>query len=292
MNMTPEKALSQPLGIYTFLLYFIVYASVALVFFMEKWFSISDNIFITIIAIAFVAGRQHSLYVLNHDAVHGSLFKSKHWNRWVATIFSVFPMLHHPELWSFIRWKRDHIHHHAFLFTEHDPNYQFRFRHKDTLHSITPWRLVTKCLISAPMSVFNFFKQLLSVFIPAWHDPELKNEWISAWVFILIACGLITYFELWRSVFIFWIIPMYTIYPMILTYFDLTEHFWEAKETSPASNTRSVTHGFLLKTLISHLPRGLHREHHLYPGIPAANLPFLKMMLDKRQCEHCNDGQP
>jgi len=59
---------------------------------------------------------------------------------------------------------------------------------------------------------------------------------------------------------------------MILKFHDLTEHHWEKNTEDIRLNTRSVNRGFLAGIVFSHLPRGLHREHHLFPKVCVVDL--------------------
>lgn len=286
------------------LLYLKVYLAILSVFVLNEMIGISDSPLLTLLAIIFIAGRQHSLYVLNHDASHGSLFKTRKLNRWVSTLLSIAPMFHHPEAWSFVQWKRIHLLHHKNLFTQQDPNYRTRVSAGDTQKKISLLKLMIKCLISPFLSVYGFFfakqdycpknsekwerkkiNHLQALLMPLHGDQEMQDEWTFKWVFFTLMILFLDYFNLMGTFLLFWIVPMYTVYPMILTYFDLTEHYWESGSQEPEYNTRTVEHGFLVSLLLTHLPRGLHREHHYYPRVPAVNLPVLKMVLDRHKNE-------
>ena len=72
---------------------------------------------------------------------------------------------------------------------------------------------------------------------------------------------------------------MHTVYPMILTFMDLTEHRWHEDTNNLYHNTRSIQHGFISKLFLSFLPRGLHLEHHVYPSVVAADLGTVNNVL-------------
>ena len=113
-----------------------VYCSIAIAIAIG---TLSWHPLVVLAVIVFIAGRQHSLYILNHDASHNLLFKSPSTNKWVATIFSNLVMFHHPEAWSFVQWKRIHMRHHLYLFTNRDPNYIGRQIQGDTTTVHKPW---------------------------------------------------------------------------------------------------------------------------------------------------------
>src|SRR4051794_23032094 len=104
--MTKQSAL--PSIFYYFRTFILIGAAVALSFRFSHpaiWF----------LSIIFIGARQHSLYVLNHEASHGNLFVSESLNKWVATVFSNLVFFHHPEAYSYVQWRRVHRLHHAFL---------------------------------------------------------------------------------------------------------------------------------------------------------------------------------
>ena len=252
-------------------------------------------------AIIFIAGRQHSLYILNHDASHNLLFKAPRMNKWVATIFSNLVMFHHPEAWSFIQWKRIHMRHHLYLFTNQDPNYVGRQMKGDTTVGHKPSTLIWLCVKAGILSIsqlfwgrqdyssprinievekglYNHFSCLFRQFK---NDREMQVESIVRLIFIICSVVIISVFQWWIPFIVFWIVPMYTVYPMLLTFMDLTEHRWTDTSGSVENNTRSVSTGALAKFIISALPRGFHREHHLCPRIAVGKLPELNAIFSE-----------
>lgn len=282
------------------LLYLRVYAVIFLAFYLQWMF---PNPIVTTLMIIFIAGRQHSLYILNHDASHYSLFKSKISNKIVATICSNLVMFHHPEAWSYVLWRRIHMNHHRNLFTEQDPNYIGRQRAGDTQRTYKPAQLFWSCSLVVPQMIKNFFlgrqdyaadksitvhfaklNHLATLFVPFKNDLEMETERRIKLVFFLFGIIALSYFNVWKTFLLLWILPMYTFYPMILKFHDLTEHRWEKVTDDVHINTRSVKIGFLAKMLFSYLPRGLHREHHMFPRVSVVNLPKLSKLI----CSNCN----
>jgi len=291
--------ISLPDNLYGTYQYLRVYAAIALLFALNAYF---DNWGFTLVAIVLMAGRQHSLYILNHDASHYGLFKTRSANKWAATIFSNFVMFHHPSAWSFVQWQRVHYFHHRELFTQGDPNYVDRKVNGDTEHRMTISRIIWNCLKSAFLSPIKFFilneeyvtqkgigahkekiNHIHALFYGFPEDAAMNAEKYARIMFFIVALTLIAHYQLWPSFILLWIVPMYTIFPMILTFMDLTEHRWAEPSTSPNLNSRAISYGFFSKLLISFLPRGLHREHHLYPRVASFNLPKLSKLL-------CADG--
>lgn len=281
------------------LLYATVYAAIALAFAAEAYF---HHPLVTLLAIVFIAGRQHSLYILNHDASHYGLFRSHKVNAAVGTTLSNLVMFHHPEAWSFIQWRRVHLLHHRNLFTPEDPNWLGRQLRGDTVRPYAPGRLVWTCIKAGLLTFLEFFKgrqdyvppkgdgaikwrdnHLRTLFLPFRDDPEMERERRIKLVFFAVVLAGVAYFGLWRPFLLLWLLPMYTVYPMILTLMDLTEHRWTQESEDLNVSARSTRLGLLPRVLISYLPRTLHREHHVFPGVAAVDLPKLSMLL-------CNAG--
>lgn len=251
-------------------------------------------------AVYFIAARQHSLYILNHDASHYALFRSKAMNKAVGSLLSNFMMLHHPEAWSFVMWRRIHVFHHSKLFTEGDPNYVGRMMKGDTERTYTLSSLAWACLKAGLMGPFSFFlarqdyvppnsrdfvkgkmSHVAALLLPFRNDPEMERERLQKIAFFVLLATVVTLAHGWVPFLLFWVLPMYTVYPMILTFMDLTEHRWNEDAESLVANSRSVTWGPFAKLLLGDLPRGLHREHHIFLTVRAALLPELSAILQR-----------
>lgn len=262
------------------------------------------NPFAIILVMLFIAGRQHSLYILNHDGSHYSLFKNPKFNKQVATILSNLPMFHHPEAWSFIQWRRVHLMHHSYLFTEKDPNYLGRHLAGDTEIAPTAFQLAWSCLLAVPETLKYFFQgkqdyvypatikfhknylnHLLALIAPFKKDIEMEKERRLKLVFFFISLLGVSYFHWWQPFLLFWIVPMYLFYPIILRFHDLTEHHWDKQSINLDINTQSVQRNYLFQLFLSSLPRGFHREHHLFPRVGIKNLPKLKALFGQYECE-------
>lgn len=294
-DLSKIKKMEQHFALRSAVLYLQVYLAIFFAIYISSHISLLP---ITVATIIFIAGRQHSLYILNHDASHYALFKSRRINKWVAIVLSNLVMFHHPEAWSFIQWRRIHLKHHSALFTENDPNYVSRKVQGDTKKSYTNWQLLSKCLLAIPQSWQSLFfgKQdyvsadalqlerqklhhLTTLFLPFKNDKEMNKEQRLKLIFFIFSFSAISYFNLLIPFLIYWLLPMYTVYPMILKYNDLTEHNWHKNTEDLNLNTNSVRLNWPMKVLISFLPRSYHREHHLFPKVSVIHLPKVHTIL-------------
>lgn len=259
---------------------------------------IVSNIVVSLAAIVIVAGRQHSLYVLNHDASHGRQFMRRSTNRWVGFLVAVLPMMHHPEAWSFGQWQRRHRLHHRHLFTALDPDYEGRRIQGDTIRRYTRAQLVWACARTGLTSLYAFFNgrqdsvlpsraalvrhehhHLRTLFLPFRGDPELELERrlkLGAYVGAAVVLGVT---GAWTQFLLYWTVPMYTVYPALLHAMDLTEHRWRERSNDLDVNTRSTLLSWVARAFLGCLQRPQHRAHHHFPGVPVGELPELSRLL-------------
>ncbi len=289
--------LSKPKALRSIGLYAVVYLAIAGLIgagiYIDTWW-------FTALVVVLIAGRQHSLYIINHDASHYALFEDKSLNQSVATVLSNLVMFHHPEAWSFVQWRRVHMLHHKYLFTELDPNYVGRKNKGDTLASPSLAKLAYKVVSGGLLNIRDLivgrqdhvsdkggeissgkYTHLLGLFKPYQDDAEMEIERRLKLGFFAVALLLITALGVWSEFLVYWILPMYTIYPMILRFHDLTEHRWEKPTEALQINTRTRHDGWLFKLFFSALPRGYHSEHHIYPRVGVVDLALVNQLLVK-----------
>ena len=251
------------------------------------------------IAVAFIGARQHSLYMLIHDASHSSLFKSRAANRHVASWGSVVQFFHHPDMWSFVQWKRMHNRHHSDLCTDRDYYWLFRQSMNLTSREITRWE-VFKCsvryMVTSPLSFFTGKKWILHpetkdivAEVPHWKaffmlygdDVEMRNERLITWVVTAAMVVAITLLGGWRLVLMYWFIPAYTMYPFLLELAENTEHHYHVGHEDLVVTATSINPGILTMLFYTDTNRSFHREHHLLAKVRGYNLPALHRLLVK-----------
>lgn len=292
--------------------YLSVYVAILSIVFSSIYL---DHVAATIVAIILIGGRQHSLYILNHDAAHYRLFKTPRVNKLVASILSNFVMLHHPSAWSYVQWTRVHRFHHAKLFTQDDPNYYDRLLNKDTQKFPTTFEVIVASFKNGLSSITRLifsrqeyvppkgnscelgkYNHLRTILLPFRDDNEMEVERIQKLIFFSFLSFVLYYFGVFWEFFIYWIIPMYLVFPVILAFMDQVEHRWALSSNhsnNVNNNSRSIHFGFIAKIFLSFLPRGLHREHHIYPRAVASQLPALSRILcDKTQLSKPLKGMP
>jgi fatty acid desaturase len=259
----------------------------------------AQNPFVTVLAIFFIAARQHSLYVLNHDASHDMLFASKDMNRRVASLLSNAIFFHHPEAYSFVQWRRRHRMHHRYLYTDRDLDLASRVRQGDTEHGFSRTELFIDLLKTGLKSSLGLFtasqecvdadektlrpargSHLALLFRRIESDPEMEQERVQKLICFAILLPPLLYLAP-TTFLLMWIVPMYTVYPAILRLMDLTEHVLRVDTLEVLENTRSTVPGMLGTLFVSDTNRTYHREHHMYSAVPFHALPELTAILGR-----------
>ncbi|MGZ3773279.1 MAG: fatty acid desaturase family protein [Pseudobdellovibrionaceae bacterium] len=263
----------------------------------------ADSFIVTFLVIVFIGGRQHALYILNHESSHFNLFKGRKWNVIVSSFLANDLLFHHPEAWSFEMWKRVHNLHHKNFFTEKDLNYLGRELRGDTISPISRNKILLGMLLAGPRAFRDFFfgkqdwvspdgeefnkgglSHLQTLFKKFHGDTVMEKERIRKLLVMSSLLFIIFFAGYGKMFFIYWITPMYLSFPAILYMKDLTEHYWAAK-AEPGDlkkNTASTKPGVIEKFFFADLNRGLHREHHFYPSVPFFRLKKLSQLLIRK----------
>ena len=215
-----------------------------------------DILMVSIAAIVFVGILQFALgESLLHEASHGNLFSRKFLNRMVGNLVAC------SILTTFSGWQQEHRVHHRDLLSEADhlsqdyKDYQL----SDNLHPTLLW-------IVRPLFGVIGFRWILS---------ELPGLFKHARVFVFYC--VIVGFCFWTNTLnlflLYWVLPLVWIYPSILYWSEITDHYLADKTRSNDS---------WLWNLLFH-NGGYHWLHHQYPFIPWYLLPQSRSHLDDSQ---------
>nr|AAC25611.1 unknown [Pseudomonas syringae] len=259
MKLRPGKCFIQ-IGMQWLLIVFAV--------FFAKW---ASSWLAYSISIVWIATRQHALLVLMHDACHYLISRRRWLNDTVGNLFLAFPLSV-----CVSRYRRHHLLHHRHLNTELDPDI------KDSQLPKTRIRFYGLLLrdalgVSTLMtlrSVNNF--GLLGLFARGSHCSRLDRR--LAMAFIIAVGGGITWVGGGWDVLWLWVVPAFTILPLILRVRSIAEHGGRLDHPN-ASNARSIDVGIIERFLWAPCHINRHWEHHLCPAVPTYNLSLLTARL-------------
>lgn len=250
------------------------------------------NIPIYIVAVLIIAGRQHALLAIMHDAAHLRISKNHIANDLLGNYFAAFPILAATE------WYREHHgKHHRFLNTNQDPDWSRKI-------TLEEWKF--------PQKISRFVKTMISQFLIGGYEwltlmvnmsglfplSQLNNRQrlvtlahkISYYIVVL---SVIFYFGHGHTFLMYWLVPLLVVFPALQRIRSISEHFGLA-HTHELNDTRNLEANWFEKALFAPHNINYHLVHHMYPGIPQYNLKKLHQRLlmfeEYKEHAHQNDS--
>ncbi|MBX3039606.1 MAG: fatty acid desaturase family protein [Bdellovibrionaceae bacterium] len=210
-------------------------------------------------AVLIIATRQHALLILMHDGSHFRLSNNRLLNDLTSDFLTAFPFLGATS-W----YRRHHAAHHRHLNTDQDPDWARKIH-------LQEWQF--------PQSVFQmtktFTKQVLIggfewvylMVLMGIKVPETRTAKAIKALYYLGAFATIHWLNLWSELVLFWLVPLFFVFPSLQRFRSMTEHFGleRSHELKDARNTLSnPIETFCLS------PHGtnFHLVHHLFPSVP------------------------
>lgn len=232
---------------------------------------------VNLIVIVFIAGRQHAMLILMHDAAHRLLLPNARFNDIVSNVLLSFPLFISTEL-----YRKHHLQHHRYVNTKDDPDLNdaeipsygalFLAQLLGDLIGLRTLRLMA--------SVNNF--GVLALFRPG--SATIRNISFNRGLFVAFAgaqCAVLTLIGGWQAYFLYWIVPMWFVLPPILHLRAVAEHAGRIDENDCAAYARTVRCPTWERALICPMNINLHLEHHIFPEVPCYRLPEVSVLLDQ-----------
>lgn len=225
----------------------------------------------------FIATRQNALAVQIHEASHYHLFRSHKFNDYFCNIFSSYWILNDVE-----SYRKNHLKHHRFLHSEKDPDkalYSINTKSKSKL-SLLMFFLEDLSMKTSFNRIITYLKNKNEIKKNI-HITSITNQVMKIIMQVIIFLYFYyTYiFEhaviLWI---IFWVVPLFCIYPAIIRIRIVAEHYHE-NNLSGNSFVSRTTYGNIFINYLLGACMEFHFEHHLLPNIPHYNLKILHKKL-------------
>ena len=227
---------------------------------------------VSLLCMLLIATRQHALLALMHEYSHYQLSRKHGWlNDLVGDVFTAFPFFI-----TIHGFRRNHMQHHRHAWTERDPNYvasakKRRYQFPKTRSQV--WLEIARHTIG-----WYTLQELKSYTVDAGMATALpRSTVLSRFVFALLLLATVAYFDLWRPVLLYWIVPLATFLMAILYVRDLGEHF--GLPASGFDSARTMQVGPLERLLIAQNGVNFHADHHLFPSVPFFRLGRLHRAL-------------
>lgn len=234
----------------------------------------SSDIAVSIVCMLLIASRQHALLALMHEYSHYQLSRKHAWlNDLVGDVFTAFPFLI-----TVHGFRRNHMPHHRHVSTDQDPDWISSMK-KDRYCFPKTRKQVLAELLKHCIGWYTL-QDLKGYTVDSGMAVDLPRATrISRLVFAIVLAAAVTYFDLWRTVLLYWIVPLATFLMGILYLRDMGEHF--GMPSPGIAGSRTVLAGWAERILICQNGVNFHTEHHLYPSVPFFRLKQLHHALMK-----------
>ncbi len=226
------------------------------------------------LAILFVAGRQHAMLVMMHDAAHNMLLGHREMNDLASNVTLSMPLFISTSL-----YRRHHMAHHRYTNTADDPDLQETERPATRagfllalgsdligLRSLYLLRSVDTFGVSAIYKKKN--AELRGI---------KRERWLFA-AFAAVVAVVLTVANGWLYYLLYWFVPMWFVLPALLRIRAVAEHAGRTDE-GLLGHARSVDPNLLERALIAPMNIGLHLEHHLFSDVPFYRLHHISAVL-------------
>lgn len=228
----------------------------------------SSNSVVSLFCMLLIATRQHALLTLMHEYSHYQFSRKHAWlNDLIGDIFTAFPF--------FITvhgFRRNHMPHHRHVSTDEDPNWiaslkKDRYQFPKTRKQIVI-EILRHCI------GWYTLNDLKGYTVDAGMAVNLPcTTRINAAIITIVFAGAVTYFNLWWTVLLYWVVPLATFLMAILYVRDMGEHF--GMPSPGIAGSRTVIAGWFERILICQNGVNFHAEHHLFPSVPFFRLKEL-----------------
>ncbi len=238
------------------------------------WFAAAMGIWWAFLGAVIVIGiMQYHLSVLGHHSTHGNLFSSPSMNDAAAKI-----LLYAPLGLTFRGARRNHLRHHVHFQEEEDyerDNYDLKKGGRDTSRGLFRWlggAYVGAAAVPTIKRVLRGEKQRKAVSHEVAAGRSLGDWAIVVAVQFAIVGTLTMGTGHWWAYPVLWVLPLFTITNGLSITRATLEH---ADLAEPPSRLMTFPANTVERFLWGPFHFNWHAEHHLFPGVPACNLPAL-----------------
>lgn len=219
----------------------------------------------TLLAVLFIATRQHALLVLMHEFSHRQFSRTRPGlNDTLGDFLTALPFFV-----TVHGFRRDHAAHHAHTSTDADPNWslsqgveRYTFPKSPRAMGWTLAKHVLGCYTLRDLKGF-LFDSKMAVACP-------RATRVRQLVFGVAVVATTTWFHAWPVVALYWLLPSLTGLMALLYLREVGEHFGMFRpDLSPS---RTLLLNAAERWLIAPYNVHYHAEHHLHPAVPAFRL--------------------
>lgn len=238
------------------------WALIFLTVYLSEYF---NNPLITLLAIIYIATKQNVLALLIHDQVHSLGFKGKKGDI-IGNLLAAYPML----VLTVEGYARTHLAHHRYYFTEHDPDYYRKNGEDWTFPLPKPrlWKLLCSDITGISVVLFAKGKKADTGVVKREDSPAFIKP-----LFFVSLIVLLTYFEVWGLFLLYWVLPLFTVFQLIVRLGAICEHKYNIDSKDVVETTPIIIPKTWERLILPNLNFTYHVYHHLYPSISFSCLP-------------------
>jgi fatty acid desaturase len=224
-----------------------------------------SNPLVYLIAVAIIGNRQHGLAILMHDASHGRLLRNKRFGDIISDLFCAWPILITTQ-----SYRENHLKHHQFANTEKDPDFRSD-RFPRTRSEIIP-------MLLRDVMGLNTWEQIKLA--KKYNNEAKPGPILPKVVFYGTVLALTIYFQVWTLLLLYWFVPMFTWFKLVLRIRAVADHTGVHMRTYPF-DTRTIVPTILDRIFFAPHNCSYHLGHHLYANVPCLQLKKLHKELMK-----------
>jgi len=242
-----------------------------------------------VLALIVIAGRQLALAILQHEAAHGTLFKTRRLNDLLGDWLCARPVWQH-----LAKYRSHHFVHHTKTGTDADPDVSLHAGYPISRRSM--WRKFARDVSGLTGLKVMLGLVLMDAGVFKWtvanHLTKLPQEgrrWFDyAGSFLRNAGGMIVtnivLFALLAAaghawLYGVWVLAYITPFPLFVRIRSIAEHGVLERVPDMFRNTRSTRAGMLLRTLVAPCNVNYHLEHHAMASVPYYRLPAMHRLM-------------
>ncbi|MEK6662407.1 MAG: fatty acid desaturase [Pseudomonadota bacterium] len=230
------------------------------------WALDAQSVWVTLLAIVIVATRQNMLALLVHDQAHCLGFPAKPGDL-IANLLAGYPLL----VLTVEDYAQVHLSHHKYFFTEKDPDFLRKSGPEWTFPM--PGRQLGKLLLTdlLGLNVWGLIKGK-KLQGEAFKRPHPTPKWVR-WGFYACLVGALTATHAWGVFLLYWVVPLLTVFQVIVRWGAICEHKYNLLHASIAESSPIILPRWWEKMLLPNLNFTLHPYHHFFPGVSFSMLP-------------------
>jgi fatty acid desaturase len=229
-----------------------------------------------IFAVVVIGGRQLGLAILQHDAAHGVLTKTKWLNEWVGQWLCAYPVLG-----NMVTYRHYHLMHHRRTQQPDDPDLELSAPFPITRASF-------KRKMIRDLTGQTGFKQRKQQFLGALGKPgeplgvRARTYWkrLGPQTLVnLILFGLMTAFGKPHYYLMFWVLPNITWHMVITRIRNIAEHAVVPDNDDVLRSSRTTYASWIVRALIAPYWVNYHVDHHVLFYVSCYRLPRMHALM-------------